>query len=164
VDGTKEVPANADGDAAGDGSTSETAGPVAGSAGMPLYPGRPYCSCSGAEYGNCSDVELGSSSGAEVDVRASTAARRTEMSPICSCMPWIAETRAARVSLSVGRFGTCGAKAEVPRAAVVAGGADGMMGSAGAEEASVVAGTPEVGSDADMVSDTKVLALRDRRL
>jgi hypothetical protein len=39
-----------------------------------------------------------------------------------------------------------------------------MMGSAGAEEASVVAGTPEVGSDADMVSDTKVLALRDRRL
>jgi hypothetical protein len=47
----------------------------------------PYCSCSGAEYGNCSDVELGSGSGAEVDVRASTAARRTEMSPICSCMP-----------------------------------------------------------------------------
>jgi hypothetical protein len=89
---------------------------------------------------------------------------------ICSCIPWIAVVRAARVSLRDGGIGTCGMGFVVTRAC-----AEGLLDGITAEEEAadggivadgmvVEAGTPEDGGGVDMVSDTRLLALRSREL
>jgi hypothetical protein len=97
------------------------------------------------------------------------------MSLICSCIPWIVVVRAAKVSLRDRGIGTCGMGFVVARALVEVGGAEGLMGGITAEEEAANGGTtangtvvearmPEDGSGADMVSDTRLVETKDRRL
>jgi len=149
----------------GVGRISEMTGPDAGSAGMPPYPGMPYCRRSGSEYG--------SNGGPDGPGRLSMAATRKDSSPIWRCMPsnmapicCCACTRAANDSSMVGG---AGGGAGVPE---VVTGADETTGSVVAPEeatgdvAEPVEGTTEeekVPEEA-MISDTKLLALRLLRL
>ena len=68
---TEELDAGREGRASDAESRSEITGPVAGSMGMPPYPGMLNCS----------------NDGVEDEGRFSMAARRIEMSPIWCCMP-----------------------------------------------------------------------------
>jgi hypothetical protein len=92
------------------------------------------------------------------------------MSLICSCIPWIAVVRAARVSFNDGGIGTCGMGFAVTRVC-----AEGLLdgitmeeeaadGGTAADGMAVEAGTPEAGGGGDMVSDTRLVETRERRL
>ena len=102
-------------------------------AGKPPYPGMPYCSSGGAEYGRRGVIEGPG--------WPSTVAKRRDISAICRCMA----AKEARESSRVGGVG---------------GGGGALVTATGvADNAAAAAGAPEEA----MVSDTKLLWLRDRR-
>ena len=113
-------------------------------AGKPPYPGRPYCRSGGAEYGRRGVIE-----GAGWP---STVAKRRDISAICRCMPWnmspICRCMAAKAARESSRVGGVGD-----------GGGALVATTATTDDAAAAAGAPEEA----MVSDTKLLWLRDRR-
>ena len=130
-----------DPDSDGEGRISETTG---SDAGKPPYPGMPYCRSGVVEYGRCGGVEGPG--------RLSTVARRRDISAICRCMPWnmspICRCMAAKEARESSRVGGMGD-----------GGGALVSTTAATDDAAAAAGAPEEA----MVSDTKLLWLRDRR-
>jgi len=125
----------------GEGRISETTGCDAG---KPPYPGMPYCSSGGVEYGRRGVIEGPG--------WPSTVAKRRDISAICRCMPWnmspICRCMAAKAARESSRVGGVG------------GGGGALVAATGAaDDAAAAAGAPEEA----MVSDTKLLWLRDRR-
>ena len=136
----------------GEGRISETIG---SDAGRPPYPGMPYCRSGVVEYGR--------RGGDEGPGRLSTVARRRDISAICRCMPWNISpicrcmlAKAARESSRVGGAGGGGRAPDVARGTDD----DGVVVPVeGTNAAAAPAGAPEEA----MVSDTRLLVLRDRR-
>ena len=136
----------------GEGRISETTDSDAGKA---PYPGMPYCSSGVVEYGR--------RGGDEGPGRLSTIARRRDISAICRCMPWnispICRCMLAKAARESSRVGGAGGGGRTPD---VASGTDDngvVVPVEGTAVAVAPAGVPE---DA-MVSDTRLLVLRDRR-
>jgi len=125
----------------GEGRISETTGCDAG---KPPYPDMPYCSSGGVEYGRHGVIEGPG--------WPSTVAKRRDISAICRCMPWnmspICRCMAAKEARESSRVGGVGD-----------GGGALVSTTAATDDAAAAAGAPEEA----MVSDTKLLWLRDRR-
>ena len=140
-----------DPDSDGEGRISETTG---SDVRKPPYPGMPYCR-SGVEYGR--------RGGDEGPGRLSTVARRRDISAICRCMPWNISpicrcilAKAARESSRVGGAGGSGRAPDVARGTDD----DGVVVPV---EGTAAAATPAGALEEAMVSDTRLLVLRDRR-
>ena len=122
---------------------SETTGYDA-DAGKPPYPGMPYCSSGRVEYGRRGVIKGPG--------WPSTVAKRRDISAICRCMPWnmspICRCMAAKEARESSRVGGVGD-----------GGGALVSTTAATDDAAAAAGAPEEA----MVSDTKLLWLRDRR-
>ena len=125
----------------GEGRISETIG---SNTGRPPYPDMPYCRSGVVEYGR--------RGGAEGPGRLSTDDRRRDISAICRCMPWnmspICRCMAAKEARESSRVGGVGD-----------GGGALVSTTAATDDAAAAAAAPEEA----MVSDTKLLWLRDRR-
>ena len=125
----------------GEGRISETTG---SDAGKPPYPGMPYCRSGVVEYDR--------RGGVEGPGRLSTVAKRRDISAICRCMPWnmspICRCMAAKAARESSRVGGVGG-----------GGGALVAATAATDDAAAAAGAPEEA----MVSDTKLLWLRDQR-